>query len=57
VTYEELRALDLSITQAKRLIAYRERRGGFGSLDDIDDVPGFPDDVLEELKQRSSVGS
>ncbi|MGH2991018.1 MAG: polysaccharide biosynthesis tyrosine autokinase [Solirubrobacterales bacterium] len=57
VTYEELRSIDLSITQAKRLIAYRERRGGFSSLDDIDDLPGFPDEVLEELKDRSSVGS
>jgi polysaccharide biosynthesis transport protein len=57
VTYDDLRALDLTITQARRLLAYRERRGGFSSLDDIDDVPGFPDEVLEELKDRSSVGS
>jgi capsular exopolysaccharide synthesis family protein len=57
VTYDDLRSLDLTITQARRLIAYRERRGGFSSLDEIDDVPGFPDEVLEELKDRSSVGS
>jgi len=54
-TYEQLRELDLTITQAKRLIAYRDRRGGFDALDDIDDVPGFPDDVRDELKSRSTV--
>ena len=47
VTYEELRALDLSTTQAKRLLAYRERQGGFSSVDDIDDVPGFPDELRD----------
>jgi Helix-hairpin-helix motif len=55
VTYDELRALDLSTTQAKRLLAYRERAGGFSSIDDIDEVPGFPDAVREGLKQRLTV--
>jgi succinoglycan biosynthesis transport protein ExoP len=55
VTYEELRALELSTTQAKRLLAYRERRGGFDSIDEIDDVPGFPDQLREELKRRINV--
>ncbi len=54
-TYEQLRELDLTITQAKRLLAYRERRGGFDSLADVDDVPGFPDEVRDELKSRSTV--
>jgi capsular exopolysaccharide synthesis family protein len=54
-SYEQLRGLDLTITQAKRLIAYRDRRGGFDTLDDIDDVPGFPDDVRDELKSRATV--
>jgi competence protein ComEA len=55
VTYEELRALDLSTTQAKRLLTYRERAGGFSSIDDIDEVPGFPEAVREGLKQRLTV--
>lgn len=50
--FDELRALDLSITQAKRLLAYRDRRGGFSAVDEIDDVPGFPDELLEQLKRR-----
>ena len=51
-SYDELRGLDLTITQAKRVIAYRERSGGFSSLDQLDDVPGFPDEVRAELKRR-----
>ena len=55
VTYEELRALDLTMTQARRLLAYRDRRGGFSSLSDIDEVPGFPEYVREGLKRRVSL--
>jgi capsular polysaccharide biosynthesis protein len=55
VTYEELRALDLTMTQATRLLAYRDRRGGFSSLSDIDEVPGFPEYVREDLKRRVSL--
>jgi capsular polysaccharide biosynthesis protein len=55
VTYEELRALDLTMTQARRLLAYRDRRGGFSSLSDIDEVPGFPAYVREDLKRRVSL--
>lgn len=54
-THEQLRALDLSTTQARRLLSYRERLGGFSSVDDIDEVPGFPDRVRAELKQRVRV--
>ena len=31
-TYEELRELGMSVTQAKRVIRYREERGGFTSI-------------------------
>ena len=55
VTFEQLRAENLSVTQATRLLAHRERLGRFGSVDDLDEVPGFPQDVLEDLKRRSSV--
>jgi tyrosine-protein kinase len=57
VSYEELLALDLSSTQARRLIAYRERAGGFSSVDDLDDVPGFPDGLRAALKQRVRLDS
>jgi competence protein ComEA len=55
VTYEQLRALNLSTTQARRLLTYRERRGGFRSVNEIDDVPGFPENLRRELKRRVSV--
>src|SRR3954454_2244619 len=51
-TFDDLRALGLSITQAKRVVNFRERLGGFESLDDLDDVPGFPKSILAELKTR-----
>jgi hypothetical protein len=55
VTFEQLREQNLSVTQATRLLAHRERLGGFKSVDDLDQVAGFPQELLEDLKQRSSV--
>ena len=51
-TSEDLIAVGLSTTQAGRLLAHRERAGGFGSLDELDEVPGFPPEFLSELKTR-----
>jgi DNA uptake protein ComE-like DNA-binding protein len=42
----------MSVTQATRLIAYRERQDGFESLDDLDAVPGIPKDMLGEIKEQ-----
>jgi competence protein ComEA len=55
VTFEQLRSENLSVTQATRLLAHRERLGRFGSVDDLDQVPGFPQEVLDDLKRRSSI--
>jgi competence protein ComEA len=55
VTFEQLREENLSVTQATRLLAHRERLGRFGSIDDLDQVPGFPQEILEDLKRRSTV--
>jgi DNA uptake protein ComE-like DNA-binding protein len=52
VTYEELRRLRLSVTQTGRVLAYRDRVGGFKSLDQLDDIPGFPKTFLTELKRH-----
>ncbi len=43
------------MTQATRVLAYRERLGGYKSVADLGDVPGFPQDVLEDLQRRSTV--
>jgi competence protein ComEA len=55
VTFEQLRAQNLSVTQATRLLAHRERLGGFQSVGDLDQVAGFPQDLLDDLKRRSTV--
>jgi DNA uptake protein ComE-like DNA-binding protein len=49
-TFDDLRALRLSVTQTGRVLAHRERIGGFKSLDDLDGIPGFPRSFLTELK-------
>jgi len=55
VTFEQLRTENLSVTQATRLLAHRERLGRFASVDDLDEVAGLPQDLLEDLKRRSRV--
>jgi competence protein ComEA len=55
VTFEQLREQNLSVTQATRLLAHRERLGGFKSVDDLDQVAGFPVELLVDLKNRSTV--
>jgi Helix-hairpin-helix motif len=55
VGFAELRSLKLSITQSRRVLAYRERVGGYESIDQLDDIPGFPEVVREQLKRRVSV--
>ncbi len=55
VTFEQLREHGLSVTQATRLLAHRERLGGYKTVDDLDQVAGFPQDLLEDLKSKSTV--
>ena len=54
-TFEELREADLSVTQATRILAYRERFGGYTSIEDLERVPGFPSDTVESLRGRFTV--
>jgi DNA uptake protein ComE-like DNA-binding protein len=51
-SFEELRALGLSVTQTQRVIEYREASSGFDSLDELESVPGFERSLLVELKSR-----
>jgi DNA uptake protein ComE-like DNA-binding protein len=45
------------VTQSARLIAYRDVRGGYESLDEIDDVPGLSEKTRGELKDRLKLGA
>ena len=49
---DELQSLGMSVTQAKRVIRYREERDGFRSIEELDDVPGFPRTFLDQIKGR-----
>ena len=51
-SFAELRSLNLSITQSHRLLAYRKRVGRYESIEQLDDLPGFPKDVRERLKRQ-----
>jgi DNA uptake protein ComE-like DNA-binding protein len=50
--YEQLRSLKLSVTQTGRILSYRERSGGFSSLDELESIPGFSKAFLDDLRGR-----
>lgn len=52
VSFEELRALGLSITQSARLVAIRETRGTLKSVDVLDELKDVPRATMEKLKRR-----
>ncbi len=54
-SYDDLRSLGLSVTQTGRVLAQREHKGGFSSLDELDEIPGFPGGFLGDLKSRVEV--
>jgi DNA uptake protein ComE-like DNA-binding protein len=51
-SFEQYRALGMSVTQAKRVIAHREALDGYSSLDQLDEVPGFSKAFLLEMKAK-----
>jgi ABC-type multidrug transport system fused ATPase/permease subunit len=53
--FEMLRDLGMSVTQAIRVLAHRERTGGFSSIEDLEQVPGFPPDMRRQLKRKMTV--
>jgi DNA uptake protein ComE-like DNA-binding protein len=56
-SFEELRGLGLSVTQSARLIAYRDVRGGYNSLNELDDIPGLSKETRTELRTRLILSS
>ena len=49
-SFEKLREVGLSVSQARRVLECRERQGGFASVDELDVVPGLPHELLGQLK-------
>jgi DNA uptake protein ComE-like DNA-binding protein len=49
--FEQLRGLGMSVTQAKRVLRYRDERG-LDSVERLEEVPGLPRALLDDLKAR-----
>ncbi|MBT9590732.1 MAG: helix-hairpin-helix domain-containing protein [Thiobacillus sp.] len=57
-TQSELEAVKgLGPAKAKAIITYRESKGGFKSLDELDNVKGFGKASIDKLKADLAVGS
>ena len=55
-TREELMTLDgIGEVRADAIIAYREQHGGFGSVDELTEVSGIGEKMLEKLRGRICV--
>ena len=50
-SFEDLRALGISVSQAGRVVSRREAYGGFASVDELDGIFGFSAEQLEEFKR------
>jgi hypothetical protein len=55
LTFEQLREFGLSVTQSARLLARRDARGSFASLDELNDLVGFSREVRDQLRKRLSL--
>ncbi len=53
-SFEEFRSLGMSVTQARRVVEFRDR-DGYTSVDDLDRVPGFSREFLAQVKSRVTV--
>ena len=54
-TFEQFRDLGLPVTQCARIISYRDVRHGFGSLDELDGIPGLPRETQTTLKSQLGI--
>ena len=50
-TFEDLRALGMTVTQARRTLRYRDERG-VDSVSRLDEVPGLPREFRAQLRER-----
>jgi Helix-hairpin-helix motif len=52
---EVLRLIEALTVRAARIIAQRDTRGGFQSLDELDSLYGIPRELIEELKRSVTI--
>jgi hypothetical protein len=56
ISFESLRAMGVSVEEAARFVAYRQRRGGYlGSLDEVDTITGLSHPLRGWLKAYGAV--
>jgi DNA uptake protein ComE-like DNA-binding protein len=53
-TVADLRQL-MSLTQARRVVKYRERAGGFHSFEEVDLVPGLQAELRRDLRRSLTI--
>ncbi len=46
----------ISDTLADKIVSYRSEHGGFKSLDELDNVPGFAETRKEEIRNAITLG-
>jgi ABC-type multidrug transport system ATPase subunit len=51
-SFEDFRALGMTVQQAVDLLHYRERRGRFDSVDELAEVPGFSAELIADLEEK-----
>jgi DNA uptake protein ComE-like DNA-binding protein len=51
-TFEDLRDLGLSVTVSARVISYRDTRGGFKSVEELEDIPGLSVELVRVLRDQ-----
>jgi DNA uptake protein ComE-like DNA-binding protein len=56
VTFEQLRDMGLSVTLSARVMAYRDVRNGFKSLDELDEIPGLSVELKRVLREQLAAG-
>jgi DNA uptake protein ComE-like DNA-binding protein len=54
-TQEELDALEGLKGHGHEIVRYREERGGFTSLRELDEVPGLSGKIPDEVRQQLKV--
>ncbi|WP_105200696.1 MULTISPECIES: ComEA family DNA-binding protein [unclassified Pseudoalteromonas] len=55
-TAEQLQTLPgIGPAKAKAIIDYRDKNGGFKSIEQLDDVPGIGERLMAELKEKVSL--
>jgi len=55
-TFEQLRDLGLTVTLSARTISYRDSRGSFESMDELDEIPGLSTELKRVLRDQLKLG-